>query len=500
MKRSLFSLSHTKLFTHDLGELVPCGVVEVLPGDTVQHATSALVRAAPMLAPVMHPVDVRIHHWFVPCRLVWNEFEDFITGGPSGVSLPVHPTITFGGGSGVAVGALADYLGVPTGVNNIVASALPFRAYAMIWNENYRDQDLESEVAVSLNSGADVTTSVALKNIAWEKDYFTSARPWEQKGPAITIPIGTRANVLGIGMVDGTVTGATPANTRQTDGSILGGTSGTNNNSTNVRFKMQNATTPSGAGNLLDVYADLSSASAITVNALREALALQRYEENRARYGSRYVEYLRMLGVRSSDARLQRPEYLGGGHQTIQFSEVLTTGTFGAEPVGTMKGHGIAAMRSNRYRRYFEEHGFVISLMSVRPKTMYVQGLPRIFNRRTKEDYWQQELQHIGQQEVLNKEVYAAHASPDAVFGYQDRYDEYRRQESGIAGEFRTTLNFWHFGRTFASSPALNGSFVSCVPPELPFAVPSTDVLWVMAKHSIQARRAVARVGKSFVY
>lgn len=497
MKRSLFSLSHTKLFTHDLGELVPCGCVEVLPGDTVQHATSALVRAAPMLAPVMHPVDVRIHHWYVPCRLLWGEFEDFITGGPAGVSLPAHPTITFGGGSGVAVGSLADYLGVPTGVNNIVASALPFRAYDLIWNENYRDQDLESEVTVSLASGNDTTTSVALKNIGWEKDYFTSARPWEQKGPAITIPLGSRADIRGLGSGDGSFSSAS-VNVRETGGSTVNypnaRESGTG---VSTRYFMRGTASTNGYP---DIYADLSGASAITVNALREAMALQRYEENRARYGSRYVEYLRMLGVRSSDARLQRPEYLGGGSQTIQFSEVLTTGTFGSEPVGTMKGHGIAAMRSNRYRRYFEEHGFVISLMSVRPKTMYVQGLPKMFNRRSKEDYWQQELQHIGQQEVYNKEVYAAHASPDGVFGYQDRYDEYRRQESGIAGEFRTTLNFWHFGRTFASSPALNGSFVSCVPPELPFAVPSTDVLWVMAKHSIQARRSVARVGKSFIY
>jgi len=169
-------------------------------------------------------------------------------------------------------------------------------------------------------------------------------------------------------------------------------------------------------GNNSGLEADLTSASAVTVNILREALALQRYEEARARYGSRYVEYLRYLGVRSSDARLQRPEYLGGGRQTLQFSEVLQTAE-GADPVGEMRGHGISAMRTNRYRKFFEEHGFVITVMSVRPKTIYAQGLFRHWNRRTKEDFWQQELQHIGQQEILNKELYAAHANPNNTFG-----------------------------------------------------------------------------------
>ena len=167
-----------------------------------------------------------------------------------------------------------------------------------------------------------------------------------------------------------------------------------------------------------NIYADLSAVSGISVNALREALALQRYEEARARYGSRYIEYLRFLGVKSSDARLQLPEYLGGGRQVIQFSEIMQTAE-GTNPVGTLRGHGLAAMRSNRYRRFFEEHGYVMTLMSARPKTVYANGLFRHWNRRTKEDFWQKELEHIGQQEVLNKEVYAAHASPNGVFGYQ---------------------------------------------------------------------------------
>lgn len=505
MKRSKFSLSHYKLLTSDMGELVPCGLFEVLPGDAVQQSTNLLVRASPLLAPVMHPVDVRVHHWFVPHRLVWDGFENFITGGPDGMDATAYPTITIGGGSGAAVGSLADYLGVPTGVNNIVVSALPFRCYAQIWNENYRDQDLETKLVSSTGNGADVTTSTVLQNCDWEKDYFTSSRPWEQKGPAITIPLGTSAPIMGFGATTGasaaaagatlfatTAAGDIPAGQPFVSNTAGGGQAG---------FRTQTTGAINSSTNRPQIFADLTNASAITVNALREAMALQRYEEARARFGSRYVEYLRYLGVKSSDARLQRPEYLGGGRQTIQWSEVLTTATAGTDPVGTMKGHGIAGMRSNRYRRFFEEHGYVMTLMSVRPKTMYFQGLPRTFNRRVKEDFWQQELQHIGQQEVLNKELYAAHASPDGVFGYQDRYDEYRRLESGVSGEFRTSvLNFWHMAREFGSSPALNATFVKCVPTERTFAVSTNDVLWCMAKHSIQARRMVASVGKSYIY
>lgn len=490
MKRNKHSLSYYKLLSADMGELVPIGLTEVLPGDTMQHMTNLLCRLAPLQTPVMHPVEVRVHHWFVPHRIIWDDWEDFITGGPDGMDSSDFPTIemsyTAPSTGTNQVGFLPDYLGVPPAIDNLVVSALPFRAYALIYNEFYRDQDLVTPLTIDTTSGVDTTTNVALQYIAWEKDRFTSSRPWEQKGPSITIPIGTTAPINNIGGSSGTSAAATV----QADGS---GTGWATNRSLHAL---------ASGGGFVAPEVDLTGVSAVTVNVLREAMALQRYEEARARYGSRYVEYLRYLGVRSSDARLQRPEYLGGGREMLQFSEVLQTGVDDGDDigVGNLRGHGIGAMRSNRYRRHFEEHGYVMSLMSVRPKTIYAQGLSRTWNRRTKEDFWQQELQHIGQAEVLYKELYAAHATPDGTFGFQDRYDEYRRTESNVAGEFRTTLNDWHFARIFGSDPALNASFVTCVPTERTFQVTTEDVLYVMARHSIQARRLVAPVGSSYIY
>ena len=201
MKRSKFSLSNYKLLSCDLGELVPCGLTEVLPGDSIQHATSALVRLSPLLSPVMHPLHVHIHHWYVPTRLIWEDFEKFITGGPDGNDDSVFPTINLGSGNGVSVGDLADYLGVPTGTD-IETSVLPFRAYNLIYNEWYRDQDLIDEVPISVASGVDTTTETNLLQRAWERDYFTTARPWEQKGPNVVLPLGSDAPVTGFGIDD----------------------------------------------------------------------------------------------------------------------------------------------------------------------------------------------------------------------------------------------------------------------------------------------------------
>lgn len=508
-KRNKFSLSHHKILSCRMGQLVPIGLTEVLPGDTIQHATTGLVRCAPLVSPVMARADVRIHHFFVPMRLLWNDWEDFITGGADGNNQSVLPYLQLS--NAVAEGSLLDYLGVPTGVSGINVSALPVRAYNLIFNEYYRDEDLINPVTVSLASGKDTSTSLNILNICWEKDYFTSARPWTQKGDAVTIPVDANPNL------DASLTLESDGVLRTESFQYQNGNQPLKID-TNGQLNYERSNDPQeGYPNLswqpfiykgglkgsVDISGD-SSLGSINVDDLRLALSLQRFKEARARFGSRYVEYLRYLGVVSSDARLQRPEYLGGGRSPLQFSEVLQTAQ-GTDPVGTMRGHGITALRSNRYRRFFEEHGYVMSLMSVRPKTVYTNMLPRTFIRTTKEDFFQPELEHIGQQEVYNIELNANSSQPSGVFGYQDRYNEYRYHESSISGEFRSTLNYWHMARDFSGSFALNGDFVTCTPTDRIFAAPGTaqdpnDTLYCFFNHSIQARRLISKMATPRIF
>lgn len=504
-KRSKFSLSHYRLFSCRMGYLVPIGLTECLPGDTFQHSTSLFLRVSPLVTPVMHPVHVTIHHWFIPTRLLWDSWEDFITGGADGMDASVMPTIKAPSSGGFPIGSLADYLGVPTGVPGLEVMALPFRAYDFLYNECYRDQDLEKELVISLDDGVDTTTSTTLMRCDWARDYFTTSRPWPQKGPQVTVPVdGVGGQKVTIKPDVGSSDRVSP--TFWLNGAAAAQALSISNGSGIKNVQIYGAASQTGTAPLFwkdpglvgETEKTAGSVGSIDISQLREAFALQRFEEHRALYGSRYVEYLRYLGVRSSDARLQRPEYLGGIRQTIQFSEVLQTAE-GSDPVGTLRGHGIGASRTPRYRRFFEEHGFVISVMMVRPISVYMQGLSRMWNRRVKEDYFQRELQHIGQQEVYTKELYAGSSSgptpDDTVFGYQNRYDEYRAHESYVSGEFRTILNSWHMARDFANEPTLNADFINSVPTTRIFAAQENDTLYCMANHSIQARRLISRQG-----
>jgi hypothetical protein len=486
MKRSKQSLSNYKLGSCNMGELIPINCMEVLPGDTIQQATSLLVRCTPLVAPVMHPVHVKIHHWFVPNRLVWDDWEDFITGGPDNDDPATFPTIDL---SSAAVGSLADYFGVPTGSTNTDAiNALPFRAYSLIWNEWYRDQDLQTALTIDTTDGVDSTTNTTLQNVCWEKDRFTIARDSTQEGSAVSLPLGTEASVFGDNMdFDATDDSGNRVQVYDSPGGTLRLL-----RADQTGVYGDNATSGTGV-----LKADLTNATAATINQLREALGLQRFAEARAIYGSRYSEYLRYLGVNPQDSRLDRPEYLGGGKQTIQFSEVLQTGVDSTDDgLGNLGGHGIAALRSNRYRKFFPEHGYVISLLSIRPKAIYGNGLPKMWSKTTKEEFWQKELQFIGQQEIYNKEVYIGDSAPNDVFGYGNRYDDYRHIQSSISGDFRAAAyQPWHLARIFSSDVALNSSFVTCSPATDIFASTSSDTLLFMASHSIQARRPVAKVG-----
>lgn len=481
-----FNLSHDKLLSCNMGQLIPLKPIEVLPKDTFQHSTSALVRAAPLMAPTMTPTHMMVHQFFVPVRLVWDEWEEFITGGEDGLAEPVYPTIKAPADGGFPIGSLADYLGLPTGKPNIEVSAIPFRMMALIYNEYFRDQDLEPKLVISKASGLDTTTVTALQTVAWGKDYFTTSRPTPQKGPDVFIPLGTSAPVVtnNLNPVFSQVNNSGPTNR-----SLQGNNGESRLIASGAAFA---GAQPLKFGDETGLRVDLTAASAVSIEDLRFASALQRYYETMSQFGSRYVEYLRTIfGVKSSDARLQRPEYLSGGINTLQFSEVLQTAE-GDSPVGEMRGHGIGVVKSNRYRRFFEEHGYVFTLISVKPTSIYMDGIDRTWNRRSKEDYYVPHFANLGQQEVLNKEVFAdGTPADDNTFGFQDRYDEYRSVSSSISGEFRDTLDFWHLGRKFASRPALNASFIKSNPSDRIFAVPASNQLYMMIRQTVHARRPI---------
>lgn len=519
-RRSKHNLSHMKLLTSAMGYICPIQCQEVLPGDSFLQDTSIFMRTMPLVAPVMHPVYVSIHSWYVPTRLLWSEFEDFITGGPDGRSTPMPPTIEFSPQK-YKIGELADYLSVPEiKTNTVRVSALPFRAYNFIYNEKYRDQDLLSEQPVSLGSGLDTVTNINLLRAAWTKDYFTLARPFEQKGPSISVPIGA-------GQVGGNVTGITATSTvvpkergvmrvkpsKSVDTATFSLSANLGGTSTGAVFGIQasgdktdiTGLTVTNPQEFIGVNTTIQGGSfsldgnigKLDLRDFREAMAMQRFEEKRALYGSRYPDYLRFLGVRPSDARLNEPEYLGGGRRTIQFSEVLQTAP-GDDPVGTLRGHGINALKTPRFLRFFEEHGYVMSFLIIRPKSIYMNGLPKMFSRDTKYDYWQLEYEHIGQEGIKNKELYIDHPQPDGVFGYGNRYNEYRTHPSTVHGEFRTFYKDWHLARDFSTPPALNGDFITCHPDNRIFAetTDNYDKFLCMVQNNVRARRLISKRGE----
>lgn len=484
-KRSLHNLSNTELTTFDPGEFIPIGLQEICPGDSIQHSTQSVIRALPLLAPLMHEVEIQITHAFIPYRLIWEDWEDFITGGDDGLNASTLPTIDFSGAA-VAKGDLANYLGLPVGFNS-TASALPFRAYALFYNDHIYDEELQTELTIDITSGADSTTNTDLKNVNWARDRFTGSNANEQLGTAINLPLGTSAPITGLGYAADTYT--------TTSDTIFetGGESGTVDVVKTVDMSVKMSGPSGGPNNIPVINADLSNASSATINELREAIALQKFAEMRQIYGSTYEKMLKAdFDVMPKDMRLQNSEIIARGRGYLNFSEVLATAETGTSvDVGDMKGHAIAAVRSNKYQKFFPEFGYLMSFVAVRPKPTYSQGVPRHYLKATKEDFYNPHLENMGMDQVItNREVKYNHSTPAGTFAYEPTFNEYRQAYNMYKGDFAdSSLNYWHMGRDLSGDPALNSSFITCSPTQRVFAQSTTDNLLGMFRHKIAARR-----------
>lgn len=477
--RNKFDLTHERKFSLRMGDLVPFFVADVLPGDSFRNTSEIAMRLAPMLAPVMHRVDVKIEFFFCPTRLVWNEWEPFITGGPDGTEQPVAPYFLMNQTNVTAghfvQGSLADYMGLPvfpadtpTFLEAIPVSAIPFRMIQLIYNEYYRDQNLSDPVEFDKGSGLQanpsLTNILTLRKRSWEKDYFTSALPWAQRGPEVTIPLQGELEF------DYKV-----ATTRDNGGnpSAVGPLASDGNEMVD----------DNGIGVVIDNIDSATMDATSTINDLRRSVRLQEWLEKNARAGARYIEQIfSHFKVKSSDARLQRPEYLSGSRQPVIISEVLSTYQDPFDegaPQANMAGRGFSAGSGAGFKRTFEEHGYVIGLMSVLPRTAYQQGVPRHFSRTTKFDYAWPEFAQLGEQEILRKEIMLAPQlfNNNETFGYTPRYSEYKYVPSTVHGAFRDSLAYWHMGRIFDPEQpvTLNSSFVTADPTTRIFAVDSED-------------------------
>ncbi len=509
-KYNTFDLSHDKRMTMQMGKVIPVMAMDVLPGDKFTIETSHLTRFLPLVAPVMHNVKVKVRYFFSPNRLVWPNWEDFITGPESvtDTTEPVHPTLPV-----TAVkSSLPDYMGISTSTNDGTVAkdvnALPFAHYQYIWNEYFRDQNLQPELDVTLTDGNNGTNGAlySLRDVAWQHDRFTSALPFTQKGPEVTLPI-----------IDSQYTavpnaiGYQSSPVREQLWDVTLGALNTNMapNSLYTNVNAQPKGDPSGIhlgwDNSANLLLDQSAlqASAATINQLREAFAIQKWLELNARTGNRYTEHIQAhFGVKPQDSRLQRPEEFGGSVATIQFSEVLqtsetTTAGQDASALGTMGGHAITASGSRKASYYAQEHGWIFALMYIVPDTTYFQGIAPKFSKTDRYDYFQPLLAHIGEQPVLGKEVYAdGSGNDDSVFGYLPIYDEYRHELNTVAGEMKDTLSYWHLGRKFANRPVLNSTFIACDPSNRIFTqLDNSEQVIAHVYNSVIAQRKVPYYG-----
>ena len=463
--RSSFNRSHGMKTAFDAGYLVPIFLDEVLPGDTCNLNMSGFGRLATPINPIMDNAYIDTQFFFIPKRLVWDNWQKFNgeqdnPGDSTDYQIPVMSTPV----GGYALNSLQDYMGLPIEVDIEDINSLPFRCYQLCWNEWYRDENLQDSVIVDTGDGPDLSTNYGLLKRGKRHDYFTSCLPWPQKGDAVSLPLGTSADVSfdGVGSQYLTVKDQ--------------------NNNSNTMYLTGGSIASQGAGLEYEkLYANLEDATAATINQLREAFQVQRLYERDARGGTRYTEIVKShFGVTSPDARLQRPEYLGGGSSSIQISPIAqTSSTDATTPQGNLSGVGTVGMNGHGFTKSFTEHGYIIGLASVRADLTYQKGINRMWTRQTRWDFYWPGLAHLGEQAVLSKELYADGSVNDQdVFGYQERFAEYRYKQSNITGLFRSdaaqSLDAWHLSQDFTTRPVLDDTFIEENPPfDRVIAVPS---------------------------